>query len=647
MANTQSVHKRKVTKGSTYKTPKLRFNPLFLVGTILALLLLLFLGDVIANWGKAYPGVHVGDIDVSGLTKEQIEDKIFQQYGESFNSASVVIYASEDAANSVNDQVKQQENRALAEQLAVEEAQANQLAWQVSTSDLEAYIPVEELAQKAIEVGRDNGGIEGRFSALVHTTTIDVKGIYNDQLLENLAQSIDEVIGSERVDWSVGVYDGVAYIITGSDGNMVNRDTLVTQLNSAYLSKEESASFIAVAEFAPSRTTEAQATEACDRLNKVLTGSNTFAYSGGSWELSQAELGSWIKVSIAEQGASWVITPYIDKSIAISSLTENLLAITGDSSLTISLDAGNQEDVRVHTSGNNTIPDSTHAVEEFNSQLFGDTSRSTGLLSDITIEVPSTEVSEDLSFDDALASGLIGEISSYTTEFSTIEGTENRNHNIALVSELLNNSVCKAGDTWSYNDTTGFCDESKGFLGAGAIVNGEYSDSVGGGICQVATTVFNAIYESGFPVTERHNHSLYISSYPQGRDAAVSYGELDLQWKNDSPNDVLIRVSCAEGSVTASFFGVNPGYQVESSVGDWEEGASYSTTYETDDSLSPGTSYVKTRGTDGRTITVVRSVYDRDGNLLREDAFGSVYDPVNEVIVKGPASQSESHNSDS
>ena len=173
-------------------------------------------------------------------------------------------------------------------------------------------------------------------------------------------------------------------------------------------------------------------------------------------------------------------------------------------------------------------------------------------------------------------------------------------------------------------------------MGAGAIIDGEYTDSVGGGICQVATTVFNAVYESGLPIKERHNHSLYIASYPQGRDAAVSYPELDLVWQNDTANDVLVKVSCSEGSVTATLYGVDSGYQVSTETGQWEKGKTHSSTTKVDDTLAPGTSYVKTRGTDGSTIEVTRTVKDAAGNIVRQDLFASVYDPVNEVVVKGP-----------
>ena len=78
---------------------------------------------------------------------------------------------------------------------------------------------------------------------------------------------------------------------------------------------------------------------------------------------------------------------------------------------------------------------------------------------------------------------------------------------------MLNNSIARAdGGEWSFNDTVGEANEEAGFQAAHAIINGEYDDAIGGGIWQVATTVFNAVYEAGYPVTERRNHSLYILS---------------------------------------------------------------------------------------------------------------------------------------
>jgi vancomycin resistance protein YoaR len=209
----------------------------------------------------------------------------------------------------------------------------------------------------------------------------------------------------------------------------------------------------------------------------------------------------------------------------------------------------------------------------------------------------------------------------------------------------MDNSIIRAqGGQWSFNDVVGESSAATGFLGAGTILDGEIVDDVGGGICQVATTVFNAVYLSGFPIVERHNHSLYLSNYPAGRDAAISYPYLDLRWKNDSNSDVLLTMSYTETSVLAQLYSVNPGYVVSTEIGDWEEGETFSTqTIETED-IEALTSYTKTKGVNGKKISITRTVKDAEGNTLHTQVFSSVYDAIDEVIVVGveKASKSES-----
>ena len=186
------------------------------------------------------------------------------------------------------------------------------------------------------------------------------------------------------------------------------------------------------------------------------------------------------------------------------------------------------------------------------------------------------------------------------------------------------------------HDTVGEANEEAGFQAAHAIINGEYDDAIGGGICQVATTVFNAVYEAGYPVTERRNHSLYISSYPTGRDAAIAYPDLDLTWVNDGTSDVLMRSRYTDSSLTVTLYGIDPGYVVSTQAGDWETGEPFKKRTKVDESEPEGTRYVKTAGADGRSVTVHRTVRDRAGNVLHEEDFTSNYAPIDEVTVVGP-----------
>src|SRR5437660_8558854 len=121
--------------------------------------------------------------------------------------------------------------------------------------------------------------------------------------------------------------------------------------------------------------------------------------------------------------------------------------------------------------------------------------------------------------------GVTGLVSSYTTYFG---GVPNRIHNVQLVARLIDGKLIAPGATFSFNKTTGERNAAKGFLEAPVIVNGELTTGLGGGVCQVSTTVFNAAFEAGLPIIERTNHALDISHYPQGRDATVDHATVDV-----------------------------------------------------------------------------------------------------------------------
>ncbi len=107
--------------------------------------------------------------------------------------------------------------------------------------------------------------------------------------------------------------------------------------------------------------------------------------------------------------------------------------------------------------------------------------------------------------------GIVGLVGSYETIYG---GDANRINNVQLVSHLIDGTLVGPGATFSFNGTTGERTEEKGFKEAPVIINGELGTGIAGGVCQVSTTVFNAAYEGGLEITERHNHALYISHYP-------------------------------------------------------------------------------------------------------------------------------------
>src|SRR4029079_1722937 len=151
--------------------------------------------------------------------------------------------------------------------------------------------------------------------------------------------------------------------------------------------------------------------------------------------------------------------------------------------------------------------------------------------------------------------GITSVVSSYTTTYG---GTPGRLNNVQLVAKLIDGTLIAPGSTFSFNGTTGERTAEKGFEEAPVIINGELQNGLGGGICQVSTTVFNAAFEAGLPITARTNHALYISHYPLGRDATVNYPDLDLKFVNDTAHWLLLRTFVGASSLTVNLYGTSP-----------------------------------------------------------------------------------------
>lgn len=146
------------------------------------------------------------------------------------------------------------------------------------------------------------------------------------------------------------------------------------------------------------------------------------------------------------------------------------------------------------------------------------------------------------------------ELSSFSTKFSTDPSNANRNSNIQLASDSINGYILKPDATFSYNQVIlSKSNQGEGYKEASILINGKPATGVGGGICQVSSTLFEAAVYSGIAITERHNHSAKVGYLSPGRDATVSWGGPDLQFKNTLPIDIKIESTVNNGVLTIRF----------------------------------------------------------------------------------------------
>lgn len=156
-----------------------------------------------------------------------------------------------------------------------------------------------------------------------------------------------------------------------------------------------------------------------------------------------------------------------------------------------------------------------------------------------------------------------GVISTFSTQFPY---SPDRTHNIKLAARALNEVYVAPGEQFSLNGRLGQRTPEKGYRGAPVIYNGRLTKDYGGGISQVSTTLFNAVFFSGAQIDEFHPHSFYISRYPMGREATISWPNVDQKFTNTTKGGIVIRTAVDSNSITVTFYGKKT-WDIEATLG--------------------------------------------------------------------------------
>ena len=234
-------------------------------------------------------------------------------------------------------------------------------------------------------------------------------------------------------------------------------------------------------------------------------------------------------------------------------------------------------------------------------------------------------------------SGEYGMIAYAVTNASS--SSSNRLSNIRLALQIINGTCLEPGETFSFNETVGKRTTERGFKMATAYSGGEVTEDVGGGICQVSTTLFNAAVKSDMQIVERHNHSLTVSYVDKGKDAAVNWNSQDLKFTNTSDDNVyIICFLTDEKRVVFGLFGkVLPNGETIEIDAETTGSIDYETVYQASLSLMPGTMNVVQKGKKGYTAVAYKVRKDANGNTLsRELLCKSTYKATNEIVEYGP-----------
>ena len=541
-----------------------------------ALLLATWFVLVTRDGERALPGVHVEGQDVSRLTRAEI-------------AARVVAWASERAAQKITLSVA---GTALV----------------LSPPAIGFKVDGPASAARALSIGR-SGGLFSRgfafFSRMVRAETVPLELSFDHELLNHLEDEWeDHAIKDPPYPGGIQI-DGTSVTpLYPRTGSRLDRARVAVQLREALRSGRDPQPLALRVE--TPRVQRAEVDRIALQARAMMTQDVVLSALGVARPLlvTPAQLGSLLGVRVDEsqsklelecipEGARRLLEP---QRAEFERLPENARFV---------IDA--QDRVHIEPGHPGVLIDdralsSALCAAAQSSTKSGDLPRT-----------PGAEPALSTAF--AEQAGVKGLVGSYTTRHACCQP---RVQNIHHIADLLDGTLVRPGDTFSVNQLVGPRTTKNGFRPAPSIEDGDMVDTVGGGVSQFATTLFNALFYGGYDILERQPHSYWFTRYPMGYDATLSYPHPDIVFRNDTNACALIKTSYTETSITVKVYGDNGGRRVRAEVSDKQNIVMPAVEFIPNPRLEADEEKTRDGGMMGWTVTVKRTLTYADGKTKEE-----------------------------
>lgn len=583
----------------------------------IAAVFLLVIGYNAWYFGRIFPGVRVAGVDVSGLNREQAELKLSQ----------VVQYP-------------------LNGKLLLRDGQE---AWVVAPAQMGMLFDPAATAENAYRLGR-MGSLSARLSNQLHAfqSGLDVAPvvILDERTAYRFLQSLALEVDVHPVEASLSI-DGLNVVANpGQMGRLLNVDKTLDAVSSQMQTFNDGEITLVMDDRAPEILDVSKPAEAARRilatpLNIVLP--NPQLGEPGPWQIDPATMAAMISIDKVknEEGKSeyrisasdQLIRPYV-LGIArdLDKQPENARFIFNDA--TRQLDVLEPAVIGRSVRVDETIAAINDAIN--NGQQV------------VTLTVDTTEpaVKSDAT---AASLGITENVISYSTYFRGSSSPRIQNIKTAAVS--FHGLLIAPGETFSMGEGLGDVSLDNGYTEALIIYGNQTIKGVGGGVCQVSTTLFRTAFFAGYPIVERAAHAYRVSYYEQaqssidpymaGLDATVYFPLVDLKFVNDTPYWLLMETYVNEGArrITWKFYSTSDGRTV-----DWETTGPINRVpapapiFQENPDLQPGEVKQIDWAAEGADVQVIRRV-SRGGQLINQDYFNTHYAPWQAVCEYGPGTE--------
>ncbi len=599
---------RRLERASQKKADSRRHLWWYGAAAVVGILVLLIAAEAIVSAGRVHPGVTAAAVPVGGMSKVQAKAALEHELSARASASPVTITYEKDS-------------------------------WPVQAADVALDFDYDAMVDDAYAVGREGGVLPAtgaRFKAWFGGIDIAAAPAADAARVEAVLNKVAAKTDVAPQDATVKMEGTEPKVVDGADGLALDRPVATAKLLSAFSSDKRTVA--APVSPVAHEVTAAEAKKAAEVAALMVSAPVTVNYDTKSWKFAPEQVAKWVAFGRSDATKTAEIS-----SVASATADGNVTLVayvsadSAEKAIAPALGTGigrPAKDARFKTAsgGVTIIPSQDGIGPDMESLAVSLTSELASESSSRSVELRTRRTEPQLTTEEARNMGVKERISTFTTTYDG--GNAPRVNNVHLLGDALDGKLIAPGDTFSFNGAVGERTAAKGYKEANAIVNGKLVPQLGGGICQVGTTLFNAIYESGLPVVQRKNHSFYISHYPDGRDATVSWGGPDLKFKNDTANWVLISVSYTGSSITISLYGTDPGYEVTTEKGPWTNVTPFPTEEIKDPTLPVGVKVVEDSGVNGRSI-VVKRIVKKGGTVIRTDEFTSKYKPKVQVVRVG------------
>jgi vancomycin resistance protein YoaR len=425
-----------------------------------------------------------------------------------------------------------------------------------------------------------------------------------------LCDRLDRRFGTPWRDASVEVDDGAVKVVEAREGTGVDRGVLRRALRTL-----PAAVPLSVVPVRPVVST-AEAEAAASRVERLLDGPRRVRYQDAESTLTPRRLRTLVRTE-REDGSLRITLDPRGLAASLRPRLGNFEVAARDATFWVGLR-------RAHVVPSR--PGRTFDLDRISRSLVSNLESTTHLARFTRIQPAFTTAEAELL-----------DIRELVSEFTTYYPCcQPRVANIQRAAELLDGTIIRPRESFSLNGALGKRTVEKGFVSAPQIFNGRLEDAVGGGISQVATTLYNAAFFAGVKLVAHQAHQFYISRYPMGREATVSWGGPELIFRNDWPAAILMKVSASNSGITVRFYSRKLGRRVETTTGKPYAPVAPRTVTISNSSLPPGTtSTTQSAGASGFTVQYTRKVFDGP-KLVKSERYTVRYDPQNAVVEVGP-----------